>query len=138
MDPIKVNGITNWPTPTNLTKLRSFLGFGNYYKDFIQNYSAITRPLHDLTKKLATWHWDDAQDTAFKTLKGLFTSYPILRVPHGYGFTRGFQATGPTVTVTVPDIDTRSETVPVAAVSWYTLLGLTTNPAYFHKNMYSI
>ncbi len=35
MDPIKVQGIANWPTPTNLRELRSFLGFGNYYKDFI-------------------------------------------------------------------------------------------------------
>jgi hypothetical protein len=51
MDPIKVKGIADWPIPTNLTEIRSFLGFGNYYKDFIQNYSAITCPLHDLTKK---------------------------------------------------------------------------------------
>jgi len=35
MDPIKVQGIADWPTPTNLRELRSFLGFGNYYKDFI-------------------------------------------------------------------------------------------------------
>ena len=39
MDPIKVQGITDWPTPTNLKELRLFLGFGNYYKDFIQGYS---------------------------------------------------------------------------------------------------
>jgi hypothetical protein len=51
MDPVKVQGITNWPTPTNLKELRSFLGFGNYYKDFIPGYSHITRPLHNLTKK---------------------------------------------------------------------------------------
>ena len=49
MDPIKVQGIADWPTPTNLKELQSFLGFGNYYKDFIQDYSRITRPLHDLT-----------------------------------------------------------------------------------------
>jgi hypothetical protein len=42
MDPIKVQGITNWPTPTNLSKLHSFLGFGNYYKNFILKYSHIT------------------------------------------------------------------------------------------------
>jgi len=51
MDPVKVQGITDWPTPTNLHETQSFLGFGNYYKDFIANYSSITRPLHDLTKK---------------------------------------------------------------------------------------
>jgi hypothetical protein len=42
-----------------------------------------------------------------------------LRVPHGYSFTRGFQATGHPVTVTVPDFNTLRETVPVTTVSWY-------------------
>jgi hypothetical protein len=40
---------------------------------------------------------------------------------HGYGFTRGFVATGPTVTGAVPDLDTRVQTAPVAAVSRYTV-----------------
>ena len=82
MDPIKVKGITEWPTPTNVSELRSFLGFGNYYKDFIPAYSSITRPLHDLTKKSVQWLWDKPQHTAFTNLKELFTSYPILRNPN--------------------------------------------------------
>jgi hypothetical protein len=81
MDPVKVQGITNWPTPTNLKETRSFLGFGNYYKDFIPGYSHITRPLHDLTKKDVQWHWGHSQQAAFKHLKELFTSYPVLRNP---------------------------------------------------------
>ena len=81
MDPIKVQGITDWPTPTNLRELRSFLGFGNYYKDFIIDYSRIARPLHDLTKKDSPWQWADPQRTAFETLKKAFTSYPVLRNP---------------------------------------------------------
>jgi hypothetical protein len=51
MDPVKVQGITDWPVPTNLHKLRSFLGFENYYKDFIPDYSFIMCPLHNLTRK---------------------------------------------------------------------------------------
>jgi hypothetical protein len=42
MDPIEVQAITNWPTPTNLLELCSFPGFGNYYKDFIPEYSCVT------------------------------------------------------------------------------------------------
>jgi hypothetical protein len=42
MDPVKVKGITDWPTPMNLKELRSFLGFGNYYKDFIADYLRLT------------------------------------------------------------------------------------------------
>jgi hypothetical protein len=51
----------------------------------------------------------------------------VSRVPHGYGFTCGFQAKVLTVTVTVPDFDTRRQTVPIPAVSrycTYTLMGL--------------
>ena len=79
MDPIKVAGIAQWPTPASPTQLRSFLGFGNYYKDFIANYSLITRPLHDMTKRARRWKWEPAQEAAFQTLKQLFTSYPVLR-----------------------------------------------------------
>ena len=81
MDPVKVKGITEWPTPTKVKELRSFLGFGNYYKDFISDYSCIARPLHELTKKNVQWHWDKPQITAFETLKDKFTSYPVLRNP---------------------------------------------------------
>ena len=42
MDPVKVQGITSWPIPTNLHEVQLFFGFGNYYKDFIANYSHIT------------------------------------------------------------------------------------------------
>jgi len=81
MDPIKVQGITDWPIPTNLHEVQLFLGFGNYYKDFIANYSCIAWPLHDLTKKSTQWHWDELQCTAFETLKELFTLYPVLWNP---------------------------------------------------------
>ena len=49
IDPIKVKGIADWPVPTTVKELRAFLGFGNFYKDFIAHYSLIARPLHDLT-----------------------------------------------------------------------------------------
>ena len=79
MDPVKVKGLTDWPQPTKVKELRSFLGFGNYYKDFIPNYSLIARPLHDLTQKNQQWNWGIRQQTSFNTLKKLFTSYPVLR-----------------------------------------------------------
>ena len=81
MDPVKVQGISKWPTPTTVRELRSFLGFGNYYKDFIANYSRIAHPLHKLTKKTVQWHWDQPQQVAFDMLKEAFTSYPVLRNP---------------------------------------------------------
>ena len=39
MDPVKVKGVLEWPTPMNLKELRSFLGFLNFYRDFIKDFS---------------------------------------------------------------------------------------------------
>jgi hypothetical protein len=84
MDPVKVEGITNWPKPQTLHDVRAFLGFGNYYKDFIQHYSHIARPLHNLTKKDQApmpYAWNQLADAAFRHLKACFASYPVLRNP---------------------------------------------------------
>ena len=41
MDPKKIAGIADWPIPTTLKQLRSFLGFGNYYRRFIRSFSDV-------------------------------------------------------------------------------------------------
>ena len=56
MDPTKLDGIRNWPTPTKVKDVRSFLGFANFYRKFIGDYSNIARPLLDLTKKDTLWN----------------------------------------------------------------------------------
>ena len=51
MDPVKVAGVTEWPTPSNRKEVQSFLGFTNFYRRFIQGFSHLARPLFDLTWK---------------------------------------------------------------------------------------
>jgi reverse transcriptase-like protein len=51
MDPIKVEGITKWPVPMTVKDVHSFLGFCNFYRSFITNFSMVAHPLNDLTKK---------------------------------------------------------------------------------------
>ena len=51
MDHKKLQIINEWPIPTNLHKLRSFIGMCSYYRCFIEKFSIIVGPLHDLTKK---------------------------------------------------------------------------------------
>ncbi|KAL7841411.1 hypothetical protein SRHO_G00251020 [Serrasalmus rhombeus] len=46
----KVEAVTQWPQPTDLKSLRSFLGFCGYYRRFVENYSSVVKPLTDLTK----------------------------------------------------------------------------------------
>ena len=52
-DQSKVEAVKTWPQPTDLKSLRSFLGFCGYYRRFLANYSAIVRPLTELTKGYA-------------------------------------------------------------------------------------
>ena len=56
MDPIKLAGIRDWPSPMTVKQTRSFLGFGNYYQRFISGFAEIAQPLHDLTKKNKIWN----------------------------------------------------------------------------------
>ena len=51
----KLAAIRNWATPQNVRDVRSFLGFANYYRRFIQNFAGIASPLTDLTKKGMPW-----------------------------------------------------------------------------------
>ena len=81
MDPIKVKGIMNWPTPTSVKDVRSFLGFCNFYRAFIPSFSHLARPLNDLTKKNQQWSWGKAEQEAFTALKIICTTYPVLRTP---------------------------------------------------------
>ena len=59
MSPKKLQGVANWPIPKMPTDIQQFLGFTGYYQYFIPNYSAIARPLLDLTKKTTLWHWGE-------------------------------------------------------------------------------
>jgi len=47
----KVDAVLIWRTPSSLTEVQAFLGFANFYRCFIQNYSRVARPLTELTKK---------------------------------------------------------------------------------------
>jgi RNase H-like domain found in reverse transcriptase len=64
-----------------VTEVRAFLGFTGFYQYFIPNYSRITQPLLDLTKKTTPWLWGDTQTNAFKLLKTLMCRRPILAQP---------------------------------------------------------
>jgi len=74
----KVKAVLDWEIPRSLTEVQSFLGFANFYRRFIQDYSRVARPLTELTKKTDKWTWNKEAETAFKDLKQRFTTAPIL------------------------------------------------------------
>ena len=56
IDPVKVAGVCNWPTPENWTDVQAFIGFVNFYCCFIQDFSTIARPLFNLTHSDQAWN----------------------------------------------------------------------------------
>ena len=83
-DPKKIEAIVNWPTPRTVTEVRSFLGFTNYYRRFIEKYTQIAHPLNVLisgdnaSHKNRTVQWSEEVEAAFKELKDHCTKAPIL------------------------------------------------------------
>ena len=69
IDPSKVDAIKSWDTPTCVREVRSFIGFCNFYRQFISNFSKIAGPLNTLTKKDVKFEWSVECDWAFKGLK---------------------------------------------------------------------
>ena len=81
MDPAKIAGIATWPTPTSVKQVQSFLGFCNFYRPFIYQFSHIARPLNELTRKETLWTWGEKQQEAFEMLRKRITSEPVLKQP---------------------------------------------------------
>ncbi|KAI2647858.1 Transposon Tf2-9 polyprotein [Labeo rohita] len=82
MDPSKIQAVTEWPQPSTVKELQRFLGFANFYRRFIRNYSTIAAPLTSLLKnKPKKLCWTEGAERAFTTLKASFTTAPILKHP---------------------------------------------------------
>jgi len=79
MDEERIRTIRDWKEPTNVKGVQSFLGFANFYRRFIRDYSKITMPLSSLTRKDKLWEWGDKQQEVFEMLKGAMITEPILQ-----------------------------------------------------------
>src|SRR5882724_11448914 len=78
MDSAKTDVVSVWLTLTNLKAVQAFLGFANYYCQFIVGFSDIVIPLICLTRKDTPFTWGSDQTKVFETLKTAFTQAPIL------------------------------------------------------------
>ncbi|MBW0491845.1 hypothetical protein O181_031560 [Austropuccinia psidii MF-1] len=78
MDSSKVQQILNWPQPKNIKALQSFLGFANFYRCFIKNYSKKITALTSLLKKDSLFIFNEEAGSQFQILKEAFTTAPIL------------------------------------------------------------
>ena len=80
-DPGKVRAIRDWPTPTSVSEVRSFLGLANYYRRFVRSFAAKAAPLHELLQADAAWAWTPERAHAFADIKTALISAPIVIAP---------------------------------------------------------
>ncbi|KAM2160662.1 hypothetical protein ACFX1Q_043730 [Malus domestica] len=82
VDKAKIDAIEKLPPPTTVKSVRSFLGHAGFYRRFIKDFSKISRPLCNLLAKDAPFVFDEACLEAFKKLKTLLTTAPIIATPN--------------------------------------------------------
>ena len=118
MDNVKLAGIKDWPVPTTVKQVRSFLGFGNFYRKFMSHYSDMARPLNDLTKKDKKFEWTQDCQESFDTLKRKFTEEPVLLMPdHSKPFQIESDASKVATGAVLTQTDSNGDRHPVAFLS---------------------
>jgi len=80
-DPAKISAIVQWPVPSFVKELRSFLGLAGYYRKFVKHFAVLAKPLTSLLKKQVLFVWTQDHDTAFQLLKQALVSAPVLAMP---------------------------------------------------------
>ena len=81
MDPHKVSAVQQWSTPMYVWDVQAFIGFANFYRQFIHGFLSIVAPMIATVKKEArktNFEWTSACQRAFDLLKKRFTTAPIL------------------------------------------------------------
>ena len=74
----KVRAISEAPTPTNVSQLKSFLGLLNYYGRFLPDLATLLAPLYELLQSTRRWSWDKSQSRAFELAKKALTTSSLL------------------------------------------------------------
>jgi hypothetical protein len=76
----KLRAINESPVPTDVHKVRSFLGLVSFFRRFVKGFSVIAKPLSDLLRKGKSFEWIDPHQMAFAKLKEILMKSPVLCV----------------------------------------------------------
>jgi hypothetical protein len=85
--PSKVFDVVNWPVPSSVKELRSFLGLAGYYRKFVHNFGLLAKPLTELQRENSLFVWTEDHDASLSLLKEALSSTPVLALPD---FTKPF------------------------------------------------
>ena len=81
MDSHKIKKMNQWPRPTSVTDIKSFLGLASYHRRFVEGFSSIASPLTRLTHKMVKFQWSDDYGKSFAELKNRLSTAPVLTLP---------------------------------------------------------
>ena len=76
-----IKTIENWEPPRNAKQVEQFLGFTNYHRTFIKDFSKMAAPLTEITGK-KMWKWKEEQQQSFEMLKQALQTTPVLALPN--------------------------------------------------------
>jgi len=88
VDEEKVKAIRDWPTPKNVSEVRSFHGLASFYRRFVKDFSTLAFPLNEIVKKNVGFKWGSEQEEAFNILKEKLANAPILAL---FNFAKSFE-----------------------------------------------
>ena len=80
VDPEKIKAIKEWPVPTDVSAVRSFMGIAGYYRRFVERFAGIAHPITSLQRKGVKFEWTEKCQISFEQLKQKLTSAPILKI----------------------------------------------------------
>jgi hypothetical protein len=81
VDPSKVEAISKWKQPSNVSEFQSFLGMAGYYRRFIKGFSSIAKPMTELLKKGNKFVWTPKCEESFHVIKNKLTTAAVLTLP---------------------------------------------------------
>jgi hypothetical protein len=79
-----IEAVRDWTLPSDVKGVEHFLGFANYHRSFIPQFSRIAAPPYAVTGK-RNFRWGDAQQDAFEELARLMINPPVLAIPNSQG-----------------------------------------------------
>lgn len=76
----KIDAVASFKKPESVHEVRQFIGLASFFRRFVKGFASIARPLTSLTKANEKWTWGDAQESAFREIKNILMSRPILAI----------------------------------------------------------
>jgi hypothetical protein len=81
IDPERIAGILNLPSPTSKKEVQDFMGIINFVRRFVSDFSMMVKLIYNLLKKDRSFSWKNDVEYDFVGIKKAISSAPVLAKP---------------------------------------------------------